>query len=338
MKFVNMVFITNLPSFYKINLYNRIAERKKIVVIYTGDGKNQRNLDFFSGEAKFSSLSLNGNVAFRNIQIVKILCFYRYDELVIGGWDSLPMWVSAFLSPKEKNSVVIESSYYESKITGLKGFMKKIFLSRISKVYASGISQKKISDALGFKGSTVITKGVGVFNYIKQPAFVRRQKVENFLYVGRFAACKNLKFLIRAFNELPKLKLFMVGFGPQEEELRLMSKQNVIFLGEIKNKLLSDVYQKMDVFVLPSISEPWGLVVEEALNNGLPVLVSDRVGCAEEIININKNGLIFSHDDICDFKEKVSRICNLNLYNDMRMQISKMDFEEIENRQVECYI
>ncbi len=86
--------------------------------------------------------------------------------------------------------------------------------------------------------------------------------------------------------------LEVFDFVLTEEELKAMAKQNVHFLGAINNKELSGYYQKMDVFVLPSLIEPWGLVVEEALNNGLPVIVSDRVGCAEEIID-ESNGIVF---------------------------------------------
>ena len=47
------IFVTNLPSFYKLNLYNAIAERKKIFVVFTGDTAGDRNKDFFNGEMNF---------------------------------------------------------------------------------------------------------------------------------------------------------------------------------------------------------------------------------------------------------------------------------------------
>ena len=67
----------------------------------------------------------------------------------------------------------------------------------------------------------------------------------------------------------------MVGFGRIEAQLKAAAGKNIKFIGAVDNKDLPAVYRANDVFVLPSVSETWGLVVEEALNNGLPVLLSD---------------------------------------------------------------
>lgn len=255
----------------------------------------------------------------------------------MGGWDSFPLWLGAFISPKRKNALVVESSYLESTTRGLKGLIKKIFLSRISKVYASGRAQRQITDNLGFRSKTIITKGVGVFNYITQPPFEPKDRVRNYIYVGRLVAVKNLELLIRVFNALPDLSLTIVGFGPDDKFLRSIAKNNITFLGPIENNKLSPIYRQHDVFILPSRAEPWGLVVEEALNNGLPVIVSDRVGCAEEIINEN-NGLIFRWNDPNAMKEAILKMSDVSFYNRLRKNISTLDFEAIEKHQVHCYL
>lgn len=335
-KSVDKIIITNLPSFYKINLYNEINKHCKLLVIYTGDTASDRNKDFFSGNQGFEYLFLTGNRLSRLIELFKILNATRYKELIIGGWDSLPMWLGAMVSQKQKNALVIESSYIESSTSGIKGLIKRLFLSRITKVYASGLAQRKISDNLGFKGETVITKGVGVFNYIKQPPYTSREEVRRFLYVGRLVAVKNIEFIIDKFNKHPELELTIIGFGELEEKLKAMAKDNIKFLGAVDNKDLYKHYQRADVFILPSKSEAWGLVVEEALNNGTPVMISNKVGCSEEIVN-TENGVIFSLDSD-DFEEQLSKIRDIQRYNKMREYISKMDFDSIEKQQVNCYI
>lgn len=333
----DILFITNLPSFYKINLYNEIARRKKIFVIYTGDTAECRNNDFFNVKMQFGSLFLYSNKLLRLLQILYVIKTFSYEKIIIGGWDSLPMWLSAFISPKRKNALVVESSYLESAIDGFKGIMKKVFVSRISIVYASGKSQKKLTDNLGFKGKTVITRGVGIFNYTEQPQYVSRDEVKNFIYVGRLVGVKNLAFLINIFNKLPNLRLNIIGFGKQEQYLKSISNKNIKFYGAIDNKELRKYYQENDVFILPSKSEPWGLVVEEALNSGLPVLVSDKVGCAEEIVN-ESNGLIFKYDSEEDLLQKIRQITDINYYNKLRKNISKLDFKTIELEQIKSYL
>lgn len=335
-KSVDKIIITNLPSFYKINLYNEIAKQINILVIYTFDHAQGRNKDFYSGEMQFEHIFLSQSTSKRIRQLFGILHNTDYKEIIIGGWDSISMWLSAMVSQKQKNALVIESSYIESSTSGIKGLIKRLFLSRITKVYASGLAQRKISDNLGFKGETIITKGVGVFNYIKQPPYTSREEVRRFLYIGRLVAVKNIEFIIDKFNKHPELELTIIGFGELEEKLKAMAKDNIKFLGAVDNKDLYKHYQRADVFILPSKSEPWGLVVEEALNNGTPVMISNKVGCSEEIIN-SENGVIFSLDSD-DFEEQLSKIRDIQRYNKMREYISKMDFDSIEKQQVNCYI
>lgn len=338
------IFITNLPSFYKINLYNRIEayyrkRGKHILVIYTGQQGNDRNKDFFKGNMQFEHILLKGNNISRCRQLLHILKHKSYENLIIGGWDSPEAWLAAILSPKTKNSVVAESSVWESKTDGLKGSIKRMFITNIrDKAYVPGKSNATLLKRLGFKGKIVYTKGVGVFNYIPQPPYKTKSEVKRFLYVGRLVDVKNLKMLINVFNKLPQLTLTIVGFGEQEAELKSIAKNNIIFTGAINNKALPQVYQQNDVFILPSKSEPWGLVVEEALNNGIPVIVSNKVGCHEAIVNKN-NGIVFApFNSTSALKEAVLRMTDISFYNNLRYNISQLDFNKIEEEQVNCYI
>ena len=341
MKDVDIVIITNLPSFYKINLYNLLSEKVKLFVIFTGDTAGFiRNNDFFSQSNTFEHCTLKGGSFKKGIQLLNIIFSIEYKELIIGGWDSFPLWMAAFFSLKSKNAVVLESSYLESNTTGIIGFFKSLFIKRINKVYASGVSQKKLALSLNFKGRVIITNGVGIFNFIPQPKYKKVRKVYKFLYVGRLSKEKNLTYLIKTFDKFKHLELNIIGFGPQEKELKELSKNitNVTLLGPIKNKELSNYYQENHVFILPSISEPWGLVVEEALNNGIPVIVSDRVGCANEIVLENENGIIFTLNDSNSLSKAIVKMSDNIFYNKLRLNISRMDYTEIALKQVECYL
>lgn len=335
----NKIIITNLPSFYKINLYNRINYEKKIFVIFTGHSADMRKSDFFSGKIEFDYISLLNYSTFKKLKITwQIITKNDYKELIICNVNELTSWLCAFVSPKNKNSTVVESSYHESKITGIKGFLKKLFFKRISVTYASGKAQEKLAHLLCFNGKTIITKGVGIFNIVEQPPYKPSKEVINFIYVGRLSAEKNLKFTINVFNNLPTYKLHIVGYGPDEHILKQISKKNIIFHGAVNNKMLPELYQSCDVFILPSIKEPWGLVVEEALNNGLPVIVSNKVGCAEEIIIENYNGLLFEYNSDLSLVEKIKMISHIDFYNYLKKNVSKMNFNKIADYQVNSYL
>lgn len=334
----NLIFITSLPSFYKINLFNRIAVHSQIFVVFTHNISVQRNEDFYNGKRDFEFVSIANKSFFGKILFIyRLLKSSCYQQLINGGWGHWELWIASFLSPKNKNSVVVESSLFECQTNGLKGFIKKIYCKRFSKAYVSGKSQADLVRLLGLKGDLIVTKGVGIFNIIPQPKFIAINKVSNFIYVGRLSSEKNLKLLIDTFNELPDLTLNIIGFGPQESFLKSIAKQNILFCGAIPNSELYRYYQQNEVFVLPSSSEPWGMVVEEAFNNGLPVIVSDKVGCAEEIVN-DTNGIIFKLSEPDSLRNAVIKMLDIDYYNSLRLNISKMDFEKIAKKQVNCYL
>jgi len=333
----NFIYITNIPSFYKINLFNRIAEHKKLLVVFTHKFNSQRNEDFYKGNREFKYISIaDKSILGKLFFILKLLRTTSYQFLIIAGWDQFVLWFAAFISPRNKNGVVVESSIYESKTAGLKGYVKKLFIARISIAYVSGKSQADLCKALGFKGQIIVTKGVGIFNVRPQPPYKAGSSIKKFIYVGRLSPEKNLKFLIETFNQLPDLNLTIAGFGPQELFLKSIANQNIVFLGPVLNLELYKLYQQNDVFILPSISEPWGLVVEEAFNNGLPVIVSDKVGCAEEIVN-DSNGIIFKLSDPDGLRNAIQRMQKIEYYNLLRLNISKMDFDKKIDNEVACY-
>lgn len=336
----HIVYITEFPTFYKSRLFNELEKKCNNLVVYINNEAvhKSRNDDFFKGEKQFDNVIISGNYYSRFLGLRKILDNIDYDEVVFSGWDNLLYWLIAFLYPQKYNSIIVESSYFESSTKGFGGLAKRLFLKRINKVYASGQSQKHLVEKLGFDRKIIKTKGVGVFNYLPQFKYVERRNVENFIYVGRLVEVKNLKFLIKVFNSLPQLKLHIIGFGEQESELKVLANDNIKFYGAIGNTELPQIYQQMDVFILPSKSETWGLVVEEALNNGLPVILSDRVGCAEEIIDETK-GFIFKCNNEDELKNIIHKVTNdISFYNSLRKSISKMNFEEVEHFQVNCYL
>ena len=340
----DLVFLTNLSSFYKINLYNEIAKKKNIYVIFISKFSNNRSNDFFVGEKFFEYTYLNLDIyenrnSIKNSKkLRKILVGLEYEKIVLGGWDSLENWTAWLLSSKQQNALVVESSEFESTIKGIKGLLKKYFLRKISLSFASGNSQINLLRSLGYEEKIVKTKGVGIFNYEK--IVEKKKKLENitkFLYVGRLSNEKNIEQLIRIFNEKPNLQLNIVGYGPLENNLKSIALENINFLGEIKNKNLSKVYQDNHVFILPSKYEPWGLVVEEALFNGLPVLLSDKVGCSTEIIENTKHGYVFPVDSKIEILTKIEQIIEIENYNFIKENIKKIDFKKIKKEQVEAY-
>jgi glycosyltransferase involved in cell wall biosynthesis len=121
------------------------------------------------------------------------------------------------------------------------------------------------------------------------------------LYVGRLSPEKNLLRLLDAFGiyleHNGKRDLLLVGTGVQREVLGqhrtvVENPQRVHFAGFKNGSDLLPYYAFADCFILPSLSEPWGLVVNEAMASELPVIVSRRCGCADDLVEDGDNGLL----------------------------------------------
>jgi glycosyltransferase involved in cell wall biosynthesis len=125
------------------------------------------------------------------------------------------------------------------------------------------------------------------------------------LFSGQLIERKGVDLLIRAFaqisDQVPELRLQLLGTGPALDALRGMVpidlRHRIQFLGFQQPTALPEIFAAADVFVLPSRHDGWGVVVNEALGAGLPIIVSDRVG-ARDLVKDGCNGFVTIAGDI----------------------------------------
>lgn len=133
------------------------------------------------------------------------------------------------------------------------------------------------------------------------------QRIPFFLASNRFIPRKNLSGLIKAYAayrveaEKP-WRLLLLGDGPErpalEQLVDSLQVEGVVFCGFQQIQTLPAYYAYAGAFVHPATNDQWGLVVNEAMAAGLPVIVSDRAGCAQDLVSHEENGYIFNpHND-----------------------------------------
>lgn len=335
----DLIFVTQLPSFYKVNLYNEIAKSRKILVLFLGKTSLKRTPDFVSSPIHFEHVFLqSGPFETRNalrsiLKLLRTLHKLQYRKLVLSGWDLPEFWAALWFSPKFKNALALESTWKESSVSGIKGFLKRIFLARLTEVYASGASHEALLRRLRFRGRTRITRGVGVMN--KPPRILSEKAYsKKFLYIGRLSPEKNISLLIDVFSELTNFTLQIVGNGPELKTLALKARTNIYFSEHVPNEELQSLILDHDFLILPSLSEPWGLVVEESLYFGRPVIISQHCGAAELIRP--DNGYQFDPRS----PEELRKILNSITPEHFQKLLTNLILDSIspkDLKQVECY-
>lgn len=196
--------------------------------------------------------------------------------------------------------------------------VKYILLNSLyDQFFVPGVNAKKYLLDLGISTCKIATIGNSApFSFensqMKMTDIQEKKYDFNLLYVGRLSEEKNI---INALKNLeyvdPIINITIVGSGPLVGEINKLvslSKHNYIIKNNIEREQLPFIYKQNDILLLPSLSEPWGLVVNEAISCGLGLLLSDRVGCAPDLVD--GNGYIYDVHDNVDFINKFNLLYN----------------------------
>ena len=126
-----------------------------------------------------------------------------------------------------------------------------------------------------------------------------------FLFAGKLIEIKRAQDFVAAIAQAsrsnPRIRGVIVGSGPEEAALRALTEQErapVAFAGFSNQRDMPSCYAAADCLVLPSFTESWGLVVNEAMATGLPAIVSDRVGSAPDLIEQGVTGFTYAAGDV----------------------------------------
>jgi 1,2-diacylglycerol 3-alpha-glucosyltransferase len=247
------------------------------------------------------------------LKLWHLLSELRPEALLIPGYYTLPAIAAALWCKVHRRTAIMmtESTVDDHPRSGWKERAKSLLIRTLFDwAVCGGHAHRRYLRLLGFRDDRIAGFYDVVDNdfYRRATAALRRPPristlpAHYFLFVGRLAAEKNVETLLASWIEYRNSggtwALVLVGDGPLTPELRQIAAQSafsddVLFPGLRSSSELPEYYSFASCFVLPSAREPWGLVVNEAMASGLPVIVSNRCGCAEDLVVPDRNGFIF---------------------------------------------
>ena len=238
------------------------------------------------------------------------------DCVLVPGYYTAPGLSAALWAKwhRKKSVLMTESTQGDHQRSWSKELFKGALLrSLFDWAIAGGHPHARYLQALGFPAERIgrYYDVVGNDFFYTECLALRRARVaaefglpsRYFLYVGRLAPEKNVDGLLEAYCDYRQgggsWPLVIVGDGPLALTLRARAEAcpfaaEIVFAGHKGHRELPPYYAFASCFILPSTREPWGLVVNEAMASGLPVIVSERCGCAEDLVVPGKNGFVFN--------------------------------------------
>ncbi|MEW6607569.1 MAG: glycosyltransferase [bacterium] len=334
----NIVILHNIVTPYRNALFSEIARiHDDFKVIFIAETEIPRDWIIDKGNMQYDYEilyrkpleSINKlNLVARTFSSLRKL---NAKVLIIAGYDSPAFWTALLWKRLYRRKAIILSASNEEdrRRIFLREMLKRRFIRNCDAAIVYGSKGREYIRKLGMCPGRIFLMGNSVDNefYWKKSAEFRLEKHAlrkelalrkvNILYVGRFSKEKNLIFLLDCINSLPVddkkvCGLVMVGSGPLMGEVQdYVQKHNMknVYLAGFKQKEeLALYYGICDVLVLPSLSETWGLVVNEAMASGLPIIVSRRCGCYPDIIKEGINGFSF---DPHNKEELMNHISNM---------------------------
>lgn len=344
----SLAIIVTHPIQYYVPVFQLLAKQIQLRVFYTLGDSSLKKYDIgFKQKIEWDIPLLEGydyefleNIAqdkgshhfkgINNPNGIERIKLFNPDAILIYGW-SYSSHLKIIRHFKNKVPVYFrgDSTLLNQK-NNFKSLLKKIFLNWVYKhvdfVFYVGTANKNYFRKYGLKDNQLIFAPHAVDN--KRFGEIRKEAAlairTNFsvkdddiliLFAGKFDVVKNPLLLLNAFANLAKkdVHLLFVGNGVLEEKLKaqvsLLEGKNVHFMNFQNQTQIPIIYQACDLFCLPSKSETWGLAVNEAMACGKAILVSDKVGCAQDLVNF-ENGAIFESENLIDLTQKLIALTN----------------------------
>lgn len=346
-----IVILHNIISPHVNPLFELINKKFDLTVLYCA--KTEENRSWKEKPVGFKYQVLQGRsfkikgrdlfTYFLKTDVFKELRSIKPEVVVVSGWDQLAYYLAYLYCKKNKIKFVVWSGstqYEKSFKRWLTKPLVKMLIKGADNFIAYGSRARKYLISLGAKPEKIYISfnTTDLESYeknslkyqqnkeqIKEELNLKDKKV--IFYYGQLIDRKGLRFLINAYALAKKqnthLSLIICGEGREREKLDTMIKRqkigDVLLRKDPGDEGVSKFFAISDLFILPSKEEVWGLVVNEAMAIGLPVIVTERVGSSADMVKTGSNGYVVPYGDI---KQLSSRMLQILSSDNLRKKMS----------------
>ena len=267
----------------------------------------------------------------------------KYDAILFFGWSNILYLKTLFLAKKYNIPTILRVETNLNKdLNVLKKFLKNIFLKILFKnidffLYIGSLN-KKFYKHYNIEDKKLYSAPYFVDNkFFHNKLKKKKNNKINFLFVGKLIDRKDPLFFLRVakrFKNYKNIYFNLAGSGKLESDCKNFTKQNnltnINFLGFKNQKELRKIYSKNDFLIITSKYETWGLVINEAMASGLPVIGSRNCGATHDLVKNNTNGYVYKNfNDLTKIILKIIKTKNINKLK--KNALKMIDLYKVDN-------
>ncbi len=316
-----VLWLTNIPSPYRVNFFNELGKYCDLTVLFEKRGSDERDESWLKFNTdNFKPVFLKG----KNIGVAEAFCpsvtkYFKkkngYDHIVVSNFaDPTGIWAIWHLKMRKIPYEIESDGGFAGSGKGFKEGVKKGLFKKAVRCFSTarehdnyyktyGVIEEKI---VRYPFTSLYEKDIlGKTVSIEEKEILRKKlgiiEGKVIIAVGQFIHRKGFDVLLKAMALLSRdIGVYILGGTPTGEYLKLQeeySLTNVHFLEFKKKDELKEWYLQADCFALPTREDIWGLVINEAMANGLPVVTTEKCIAGLELVNEGINGHIVPVDN-----------------------------------------
>lgn len=356
---MKVLFLTNTPAPYRVEFFNQLSDSCDLTVAFETKYATDRDKNWHAEEDfRFSAVFITGfrvGVAERvSLDYIKLIRSQQFDIIVVGYYSS-PAALAAILYMKiHKIPFIISTDGGVAKAESRFVSTYKTFLIGSAQAW---LSPSKASDQYLVNYGAALSQifrypftSIGASELYDNPASENEKiklrddlgipETKVVISVGRFIPRKGFDLLLESVKDIdPSVGIYIIGGSVTDEYRNIISGssvENVHFLPFMNSSELFKYYRAADLFVMPTRRDVWGLVINEALVAGLPIITTDQCGAGVELVH--GNGLVVPVD--VDWKKCIDETLkdNLQALSLESIKIAKTQtYECMVNAHIQCF-
>lgn len=353
---MKVLFMTNVPSPYRVDFFNELGKYCDLTVTFEKRISDERDKSW--GNYKFENFNgifLKGRSVSTDSAICPGVIRYvkdkSFEKIICTDFSSPTGMLAILYMRKHGIKYWLESDGGFAKSgRGFKEWVKRHFISGADGYFSTGAESDNYYITYGADPAKIrrypftSLRESDILNAIlsKNEKDILRNALgmteeKIVISVGQFIHRKGFDLLLQAASQLPgNIGFYFIGGTPTEEYCKLkrdLCLDNIHFIDYKAGDELKRYYQAADLFILPTREDIWGLVVNEAMANGLPVITTTRCIAGLELVKHGENGYLVSTENTV--QELISRIRDIINDNDQLYLMSQNSLNIISNYTIE---